>query len=70
VICTHHSNIIGATKSKKNEICYAHITHGGRKDANKVLVGQADRKRPLGRFEHKCKNIKMHIHEIHCDSSE
>ena len=57
MICTHHPNIIRATKSKKSEIQWAHIIHGGRKDACKVLVGQPDRKRPLGRFDHKCKNI-------------
>jgi hypothetical protein len=70
LICTPHPKLwvhIWATKSKKNEIRWAHITHWWRKNACKVLVGQLDRKKPLGRFDHKCKNIS---HEIQCESSD
>jgi len=56
---------------KKNEISGACSTYGERRGAYRVLVGKPEKKRPLGRPQHRWEdNIKMDLWVVGCGGME
>jgi hypothetical protein len=67
--CIMRSFIICNLQDKKNEMGGACSTMGEKRNAYRILVGKAERKRPLGRP--RCRsidNIRMYLGEIGWDS--
>ena len=65
------SNIFRVIKSRRMKWTGHVAGMGERRDVYKVLVGKPERKRPLGRQNHKWEyNIKMDLQEVGCESMD